>query len=74
MRLERVETLPQGTPVFEVAPGLKDCRSPGAHLPRRLGDQLICPGCAQTCHVPAAGIQTDQHFVVRKRPSLKGKR
>ena len=74
MRLEYVEALPQGTPVFEVETGLKDCANPGAHLPRCLASQTVCPGCCRVCAVPSVHIQPGQHFVVRKRPKKKEKR
>lgn len=74
MRLERVETLPQGTPVFEIETGLKDCANPGSYLPRCLGCQTVCPGCGRVCCMPSVHLEPGKHFVVRKRPVKKGKR
>jgi hypothetical protein len=68
MYLDWQETLPQGTRVFTVEPGYKNCKVPGRYLVRRLGDKLVCPGCELLCalqamHHPLEG----EAIVVRKR-------
>lgn len=68
MYLDWQETLQQGTRVFTVEPGYKDCKVPGRYLVRRFGDKLICPGCKLMCalqamHHPEAG----EAIIVRKR-------
>jgi hypothetical protein len=70
MYLELRTILDQGTRVFEVEIGYKDCKTPGRYLVRRFGDKLICPGCKLMCalqamHKPREG----EAIIVTKRLS-----
>lgn len=51
MYLERVDVLPQGTPVFEVEAGYKNCKAPGQYRATRFDGKLVCPGCEFLCGV-----------------------
>jgi hypothetical protein len=72
MWLERIETLPQGTPVFEVETGYKDCKVPGSYLAYFFADKLVCPGCKRTCRLPASACSRGDRIIVRKRPKKEG--
>jgi len=68
MYLERIEILPQGTPVFEVMSGYKDCKVPGTYWACIFLDKPICPGCSLSCRLPAGLYGRGDPFVVRRRP------
>ncbi len=68
MYLELQETLAQGTRVFTVEAGYKDCREPGRYLVRSFGDVLICPGCKLMCRMQAVNNPSPgEAIIVRKR-------
>lgn len=68
MYLDWQETLEQGTRVFTVEAGYKDCKAPGRYLVRRFGDKLICPGCKHMCALQAVqNPQAGEAIIVRKR-------
>ncbi len=66
MYLEKIKTLPQGTPVFEVESGYKDCKIPGTYQAYPFGERMICPGCALSCRLPGYMRRGDP-IIVRKR-------
>ncbi len=69
MYLERVDVLPQGTPVFEVEAGYKNCKAPGRYRATRFDGKLVCPGCEFLCGVQAVyQMAPGDSIIVRKRP------
>lgn len=67
MYLERIEILPQGTPVFRVESGYKDCKTPSIYRAYQFAEKMICPGCARSCQLPASVCGRGDPFVVSKR-------
>ncbi|KAF5034855.1 hypothetical protein DSECCO2_591720 [anaerobic digester metagenome] len=71
MYLDLRVTLDQGTRVFAVEEGYKDCKAPGRYLVRRFGDKLVCPGCKYMCALQAMhNPQVGEAIIVTKRQSL----
>lgn len=68
MYLDLRAELDQGTRVFAVEVGYKDCKNPGRYLVRRFGDKLICPGCKFMCALQAMHKpQEGEAIIVTKR-------
>lgn len=67
MYLERIQILPQGTPVFQVESGYKDCKVPGGYRAWIFKGKAVCPGCSQACQLPASLCDKGDPFVVSKR-------
>jgi len=68
MYLECVDTLPQGTNIYEVETGYKDCKQPGRYQAYCFAGKLVCPGCQRSCRLP--GLTKADPFIVRKRTGV----
>lgn len=67
MYLVRMKILAQGTPIYEVESGYKDCKMPAMYRATYFDGRTVCPGCARLCRLPAGQCAQGDPIIIRRR-------